>query len=59
MKISVALAAYKGEQYIAEQIQSILNELGENDELIISDDCPEGETFGVVEEFIAKEGLYE
>ncbi len=55
MKISVALAAYKGEQYIAEQIQSILNELGENDELIISDDCPEGKTFGVVKEFIAKD----
>lgn len=55
MKISVALAAYKGEQYIAEQIQSILNELGENDELIISDDCPEGETFGAIKEFIAED----
>ena len=55
MKISVALAAYKGEQYIAEQIQSILNELGENDELIISDDYPEGKTFGVIKEFIAED----
>lgn len=55
MKISVALAAYKGGQYIAEQVQSILNELGENDELIISDDFPEGDTFGAVEEFIAKD----
>lgn len=44
MKISVALAAYKGEQYISEQIDSILSQLGENDELIISDDFPEGKT---------------
>ena len=55
MKISVALAAYKGEQYIAEQVQSIMSELGENDELIISDDFPEGKTFGEVEELIAKD----
>lgn len=44
MKISVALAAYKGEQYISGQLDSILAQLGENDELIISDDYPEGKT---------------
>lgn len=55
MKLSVALAAYKGEQYIAEQVQSILSELGENDELIISDDFPEGKTFGEIKELIAKD----
>lgn len=49
MKISVALAAYKGEQYIAEQIVSILGQLGENDELIVSDDFPSGKTRAVVE----------
>lgn len=49
MKISVALAAYKGEQYIAEQIGSILGQLGENDELIVSDDFPSGKTRAVVE----------
>lgn len=49
MKISVALAAYKGEQYIAEQIESILSQLGENDELIVSDDFPSGKTRAVVE----------
>ncbi len=51
MKISVALAAYKGEKYIAEQIDSILSQLGENDELIISDDCPASETAAVIEKF--------
>ncbi|MBR4859398.1 MAG: glycosyltransferase [Clostridia bacterium] len=44
MKISVALAAYKGEQYIAGQIESILPQLGENDEIIVSDDYPQGFT---------------
>ena len=48
MKISVALAAYKGEQYISEQIDSILPQLGENDELIVSDDYPAGKTREIV-----------
>ncbi len=49
MKISVALAAYKGEKYIAAQMESILRQLGENDELIVSDDYPEGATREIVE----------
>ena len=48
MKISVALAAYKGEQYISGQIDSILSQLGENDELIVSDDFPSGKTREIV-----------
>ena len=55
MKISVALAAYKGEKYIAEQIDSILSQLGENDELIVSDDYPQGETRAIVEGYAAKD----
>lgn len=51
MKISVALAAYKGEQYIAEQLESILSQLGENDEVIVSDDYPQGETRSIVEKY--------
>ncbi len=42
--ISVVLAAYKGEKYIAEQVESILCQLSDEDELIISDDYPEGKT---------------
>ena len=48
MRISVALAAYKGEQFIAEQLGSILSQLGENDEIIVSDDYPEGNTRDIV-----------
>ena len=55
MKISVALAADKGEKYIAEQIDSILSQLGENDELIVSDDYPQGETRAIVEGYAAKD----
>lgn len=38
MKISVCLASYNGEKYIVEQVRSILRQLSEVDELIISDD---------------------
>lgn len=52
MKISVALAAYNGGAYIAEQLTSILSELGENDEVIISDDRPDGNTEAAVLPFL-------
>ena len=42
--ISVLLAAYCGEKYIAEQIASILPQLRKPDELLVSDDSPEGHT---------------
>lgn len=49
--ISVVIAAYNGEKYIGEQIRSILPQLGENDELIVSDDNPAGKTVEVVRGF--------
>ena len=55
MKISVALAAYKGEQYIAEQIESILTQLGENDEIVVSDDYPKGKTKDTVLSLASKD----
>jgi len=42
--ISVLLAAYCGEDFIAEQIASILPQLEDGDELLVSDDSPEGHT---------------
>src|SRR5674476_13034 len=36
--ISVCLTTYNGEEYILEQIQSILCQIGNDDEVIISDD---------------------
>lgn len=48
MKISVALAAYNGEKFIEEQLYSILRQLGDGDEVIVSDDNPCGETQRIV-----------
>lgn len=36
--ISVCMATYNGEKYIEEQLQSVLRQLGKNDEIVISDD---------------------
>ena len=36
--ISVCMATYNGGQYLKAQIDSILNQLSVNDELVISDD---------------------
>ncbi len=55
MKISVALAAYKGEDYIAEQLDSILGQLSDNDEIIVSDDYPQGNTRNIVMEYINRD----
>lgn len=40
VRVSVALAAYKGEKFIEEQLRSILSQLGKDDEIVVSDDCP-------------------
>jgi len=47
--ISVCMATYNGEKYIAEQVQSILSQLGENDELIVSDDGSTDNTIKIIE----------
>lgn len=49
--ISVALASYNGEKYIKEQIDSILAGLGENDEIIVSDDGSQDGTADIIRGF--------
>ncbi|MGC8823784.1 MAG: glycosyltransferase family 2 protein [Bacteroidales bacterium] len=49
--ISVCLISYNGERFIAQQIRSILEQLGENDELIISDDGSTDKTIEIIESF--------
>lgn len=51
IKVSVAMATYNGEKYIKEQIISILNNLKENDELIISDDGSTDKTLSIIKSF--------
>ena len=51
MSISVALATYNGEKYISEQLNSILPQLGPEDEIIISDDGSSDRTLEIVAGF--------
>jgi len=48
MKISVCMATYNGEKYIKEQLESILYQLSEKDEVIISDDHSTDDTLHVI-----------
>ena len=52
MKVSVAMATYNGEKYLKQQIDSILSQLSNNDELIISDDHSSDRTVSIIEEYI-------
>lgn len=48
MKKSVCMATYNGEKYVAEQIKSILSQLNEQDELVISDDHSTDNTVNII-----------
>lgn len=50
-RVSVALASYNGEKYIKEQIETILNNLEKNDELVISDDGSNDRTIEIIKSF--------
>ncbi len=50
LSVSVCLASYNGEQYIKEQILSIINQFQEGDELIVSDDGSKDKTCAIVQE---------
>ena len=51
MKISVCMATYNGEQYLRPQLDSILKQLSEEDELIISDDGSIDDTLEIIESY--------
>jgi len=50
-RISVCMATYNGEKYIYDQLQSILTQLSENDEVIISDNYSSDKTIEIIELF--------
>ncbi len=50
-RVSVAMASYNGERYIKEQIESILQNLTEEDELIISDDGSKDATLDIIRSY--------
>lgn len=49
--ISVCVATYNGEKYLAEQLESILSQLSDNDEIVISDDNSQDRTIEIAESF--------
>lgn len=51
MNLSVCIATYNGSQFIKEQIDSILPQLGREDEIIISDDSSTDNTLEIVRSY--------
>jgi glycosyltransferase involved in cell wall biosynthesis len=55
MRVSVAMATYNGEKYLKQQIDSILSQLGNEDELIISDDHSSDQTLAIIKKYISED----
>ena len=49
--ISVCLATYNGELFLKEQLTSILKQLGDSDEVVVSDDGSTDLTLTILQEF--------
>lgn len=49
--VSIALASYNGERYLAEQLESLASQTRPPDELIVSDDASTDATLTIVQEF--------
>lgn len=53
--ISVCLATHNGEKYIAEQLDSILTQIGQDDEVVISDDGSTDNTVSIINHYVAND----
>lgn len=49
--ISVCIATYNGSKYIKRQLESILSQLGTNDEIVIADDGSNDNTLSIISDF--------
>lgn len=54
-KISIAMAVYNGEKYIREQIDSILCQMEDNDEIVISCDPCSDNTMSIIKSYSEKD----
>ena len=51
IRVSVAMVTYNGASYLRQQLDSILPQLGEQDELVISDDGSKDGTCSILQEY--------
>lgn len=51
MKISVAMCTYNGEQFLKEQLDSIINQTLLVDEIIVCDDCSTDKTLDILDKY--------
>lgn len=49
--ISIALATYNGEEFLREQLDSVLNQTFQDFEIIVCDDCSTDHTLAILEEY--------
>lgn len=52
IRVSVAMATYNGEKYLREQLDSIIDNLETNDEIVISDDGSTDATLNIIHEYM-------
>lgn len=55
IRASIVMATYNGERFLREQLDSILINLGEFDELVISDDGSQDRTIEIIKQFQQKD----
>jgi glycosyltransferase involved in cell wall biosynthesis len=55
MKISVAVITYNNEKYIRPQLDTILENIGPDDEVVVSDDHSADGTWSILQEYAAKD----
>ena len=52
--VSIAMCTYNGEQFLREQLDSLINQDYKNYELVIVDDCSTDATYSILEEYAEK-----
>lgn len=54
LSASIVLATYNGEKYITEQLDSVFQQMNQNDEIIIFDDCSTDQTVFLINQIFDK-----
>ena len=54
-RVSVAMAVFNGEKYLQQQLDSILTQLGRQDEIVISDDGSDDDTITMIKAYMEKD----